>query len=162
MGLRFEIVDVVFSLLILAASIRGARRGFVAEMGSMAALGLGVAGAALFSRRLSAFVSQTFGPSPWNQLICFLVIFLVVYILVKLIESALHSAFEKLNLERLDRALGFFLGLAEGGVLVAALLLILTWQPFFNVKPLLEGSFFARFLVPLLPAPGAVLPSRTL
>ncbi len=83
----------------------------------------------------------------------FLVLFLLIYLLVKALERLLAAMFDKLNLERLDRAIGLFLGLAEGLLLVGVLLFLLNWLPFVDTRGLLRGSLFARFLSPLLPSP---------
>jgi membrane protein required for colicin V production len=49
-----------------------------------------------------------------------------------------------------DRFLGFILGLAEGVVAVSLILLLLTVQPLFDEGPLLRGSVFSEFLLPLI------------
>ena len=155
-GTQFEIIDVVFALLILVAAVRGAFRGFVTEAGSAASLILGIGGAIGFYRPASRLISRRFGESMWNPLIAFLVLFLVIYVIVKLVERLLAAVFEKLNLERLDSALGFFLGIGEGLLLVAVALFLLNWQPFFDPSELLGNSLFARVLFPLLPSPGRI------
>lgn len=156
MELNFAVIDVVFALLIVAASLRGAIRGFVTEIGMMAALIVGLGGALLFTKPFAHLLAQYFGDSLWNQVIAFLVIFLLIYILVKLLESLLRSIIDRLSLERLDRALGFFLGLGEGLLLVGVILFLLNWQPFFAVDGLLGSSIFAQLLFPLLPSPDRI------
>ncbi|GAH80879.1 unnamed protein product, partial [marine sediment metagenome] len=159
--LNVAFIDIVFAILILAASIRGAFRGFVAEIGSMAALILGLGGAILFSKSLSQVLAGYFGESVWNQLISFLLIFLVIYVLVKLLESLLHHLFERLNLERLDRVLGFFLGITEGFILIGVVLFVLNWQTFFETNALLADSLFAKILFPFLPSPDRIFSYKT-
>jgi membrane protein required for colicin V production len=151
--MQFEIVDVVFAILIIVAAIRGAFRGFVAEAGSAASLILGIVVAVLFYRPAARLIAHRFGSSMWNPLIAFLVLFLIAYVVVKLVERLLAAIFERLNLERLDSALGFFLGIGEGLLLVAVILFFLNWQPFFDPGPMLEHSLFARMLFPILPSP---------
>ena len=143
-------LDIVFALIILLASIRGAVRGFVSEVLSMASVILAVAAAVLFSSHLAALISEIFGASIWSQVIAFLALFVVVYLIVKLLEGLLHSGVEKLHLRKLDRVLGFLLGIAEGFLVVFVALFLLHLQPFFDVRSLLQGSLFARFLIPLL------------
>jgi membrane protein required for colicin V production len=143
----------VFLVLIVVLAIRGAIRGFVTEIGSVAALVVGLGGAILFYKPLAALIGRLFGISMWNPLIAFLILFLVLYLLIKLLEHLLHAVFDKLDLERLDRAIGFFLGLAEGLLAVCVLLFLLNWQPLFDARKLLEHSLFARVLSPILPSP---------
>jgi len=151
--MNFAVVDLVFALLILALAVRGAVRGFVAEIGSVAALVAGLGGAILFYKSVSLLIEKWVGRSLWNPLIAFLVLFLLLYLLVKLLERLLAAAFERLKLEKLDRAIGLFLGLAEGLLAVCIVLFLLNWQPFFEVKGILAQSLFARFLSPILPSP---------
>jgi len=152
-ALSFEVIDIVFGLLVVIAAIRGAFRGFVTEVGSMAALILGFGIAIIFYKSLSILLSTQFGESMWNQLIAFLILFLLVYLLVKLVQRLLQNVVERLNLDRLDSALGFFLGIAEGLLVVGVVLFIINWQPFFDPKSILGSSFFARMLFPVLPSP---------
>ena len=151
--MSFAVIDMVLLVLLIVLAIRGAIRGFVAEIGSVAALVVGFGGAILFYKPLAALIGRMFGISMWNPLIAFLLLFLVLYLVIKLLERLLHAVFDKLNLERLDRAIGLFLGLAEGLLAVCVLLFLLNWQPLFDARGLLEHSLFARFLAPILPSP---------
>jgi membrane protein required for colicin V production len=158
--LSFEIIDIVFALLVVIAAIRGAFRGFVTEVGSMAALILGFGAAIVLYKPVALLLERQFGHSTWNQLIAFLLLFLLGYLLVKLIQRMLQNVIERLNLDRLDSALGFFLGVAEGLLVVAAALFVINWQPFFDPGNLLGSSFFARMLFPVLPSPERIFGSK--
>ena len=151
-ALDLTIIDLFFILLMLVAAIRGAVRGFVAEVGSMAALVLGIGGGLFFAGKLGQVLAGLMGESVWNQIIAFLALFMLIYLLVKLLEKMLHGLFDKLNLNRLDRVLGFFLGIAEGILLVGLILIVLAWQPFFDLTDVLSSSLFFRVLFPLLPS----------
>jgi len=151
--MSFAAIDMVFLVLVIVLAIRGAIRGFVSEIGSVAALVAGFGGAILFYKPSAALIGRMFGSSMWNPLIAFLVLFLVLYLVIKALEHLLHALFDRLNLERLDRAIGLFLGLAEGLLAVSILLFLLNWQPWFEARRLLEHSLFARFLAPILPSP---------
>ena len=158
--MSFEVIDIVFALLVVIAAIRGAFRGFVTEVGSMAALILGFGAAIVFYKSVALLLDKQFGPSMWNQLIAFLILFLLGYLLVKLVQRMLQNVIERLNLDRLDSALGFFLGVAEGLLVVGVALFIINWQPFFDPKSLLGSSFFARMLFPVLPSPERIFGPR--
>ncbi len=157
--MSFEVIDIVFGLFIVIAAFRGATRGFVTEAGTMAALIMGFGGAILFYKPVSQALARQIGESMWNQLIAFLALFVLLYLLVKLLERMLHNIIERLNLDRLDSALGFFLGIAEGLLLVAAVLFLINWQPFFPPEKVLGSSFFARMLYPVLPSPERIFGS---
>ena len=160
--MSFEVIDIVFALLVVIAAIRGAFRGFVTEVGSMAALIFGFGAAIIFNKPVALLLDKQFGPSMWNQLIAFLILFLLGYLLVKLVQRMLQNIIERLNLDRLDSALGFFLGVAEGLLVVGVALFIINWQPFFDPKSLLGSSFFARMLFPVLPSPERIFGPRVL
>ena len=151
MIINFSLIDIIIMLVIVAAAIRGTIKGFVAEAASMAALILGIGGAILFSRKLSLVLEKYLGRTGWNQIITFLLIFLVIYIAIKLLEGIMHAIFEKLNLNKLDSALGFFLGIAEGLLVGGLALFVLNWQPVFETHELLRNSLFYRLLLPFLP-----------
>lgn len=144
-------LDIVFIVIIAAAAIRCAFRGFIAEIMSMAALILGIAAAVFFSKAGAVLIDTYVGFSRWNQIVAFLVIFLAIYLVIKLIENVLHRVFEKIELDRLDRALGFFLGLVEGGLAVVLLVYLGTVQPIFDIGSFLEKSSIASFIMDFLP-----------
>jgi len=148
-------LDFIFIIVILLALVRGALRGFVTEMLSMAAIIVGIVAAVLFSPSLTPIVASLLGESIWNQVAAFLFLFVVSYLLIKILESLIHSGVERLHLNKLDRVLGFLLGALEGLLVVCVVLFILRIQPFFETAPLLSQSFFAKLFLPfLVPAAG--------
>jgi membrane protein required for colicin V production len=84
------------------------------------------------------------------ELIAFAAIFLIVFIAIKIIEMTLRSIIEGVRLGGLDRLLGFFFGLVEGIVIVCLLLFLISIQPLFDPKQIIEESFFAKILMPLI------------
>ncbi len=150
-------IDIVFGIVVVIAAFRAGFRGFVHELMTMAALILGIGCAVLFSAPATSVVDAYVKAEAWSQVIAFLGIFLIVYLLVKLFESALNRLIERINLDNLDHALGFFLGVVEGLTMVFVLLLILQIQPFVNAGPVFRDSIFAEALLPLLPYASRIL-----
>ena len=144
-------LDIVFLIIIVIAAIRAGFRGFVKELLSTAALFGGIAVAVLFSGLAAVYIQPYVGAGPWAQVVAFLGLFLLVYVVLKVFESALNRLIERIHLENLDRALGFFLGLAEGLFLVFVLILVLQLQPLFDMERSISESVVARLLQPLLP-----------
>jgi membrane protein required for colicin V production len=144
-------LDVVLLIIILFLTIRGIFRGFVREFMAMASVILGITGGMLFSGTVAVMVEPWFGSGVWGQVISFLGIFLVVYLLVRIFENALNRLMERINLESLDRAMGFFLGLGEGVLVSFVLVFLLRLQPFFDTRELLQSSVVAQVLAPLFP-----------
>lgn len=144
-------LDIVFLVVLVFAALRSGIRGFVREFMSVAALVAGIGIAVVFSGLAAVYLEPWTGDGAWSQVIAFLGLFLIVYVVVKLFESALNRLVEKINLESLDRALGFFLGLIEGVLLIFFLIIIMQVQPVFDATPVLAESIIAQFLLPLLP-----------
>lgn len=144
-------LDIVFLIIVVFAALRAGFRGFVREFMSMAAVFLGIAIAVLFSGVAAVYVQPWIGAGAWSQVVSFLGLFLVVYLLVKIFESALNRIIERINLESLDKALGFFLGIVEGLLVSFILLLVLQLQPLFDTRQMIADSTLARYLLPLLP-----------
>lgn len=144
-------LDIVFLVVLVFAALRSGIRGFVREFMSVAALVAGIGVAVVFSGLAAVYLEPWTGDGAWSQVIAFLGLFLIVYVVVKLFESALNRLVEKINLESLDRALGFFLGLIEGVLLIFFLIIIMQVQPVFDATPVLAESIIAQFLLPLLP-----------
>jgi len=152
----FLTIDYIFIALLLILSIRGAYRGFVSELLSMTGIILGLGLAVTFSRLSADYLDKLWGESSWNFLIAFLIIFLIVYTITKIFEGLMHRLFSALHLEKLDRVLGFFLGIGEGVLIIAIVLFLLAWQPFFDSKTILENSFFSRLLLPIMPPASSI------
>lgn len=144
-------LDIVFLIVIVFMALRGVFRGFVREFMAMAAIILGIAVAVIFSGIAAVYIQPWVGAGAWSQVIAFLALFLVTYLVVRIFENALNRLMEKINLESLDRALGFFLGVAEGLLLTFVGVLVLQVQPVFDTRQILAESIIAQFMLPLLP-----------
>jgi membrane protein required for colicin V production len=144
-------VDIVALVIILVAAIRCTFRGFVAELMAFAALIVGVAAAIIFGGMVTPLLENYLGQTFWTPIAAFLGTFLIAYLLMKLFEGALHRVIDKINLEKLDQALGFFLGAVEGVLLLLLLYFLINIQPLFDVEPLFNGSKVAPVLEKLLP-----------
>lgn len=144
-------LDFVFLAIIAILTIRAIVRGFVREFMSVAGLVLGIVVAILFSSVVARKLVPYLGASGWTQIAAFLGLFIVVYLIVKLFESGLNRLVEAINLDSLDRALGFFLGIVEGLIVVFVVLLLMRIQPFFDVTTAVGKSVFAQVLLPLMP-----------
>ena len=63
----------------------------------------------------------------------------------------MHRIFDRIHLEKLDRTLGFFLGIIEGGIVVVLVVYLLRVQPLFDLTQLLEDSFVADLVLEIVP-----------
>jgi membrane protein required for colicin V production len=145
-------VDVFFVIVALILVIRSTLRGFVAEFMSLMAVVCGLTAAILLYRAGGAFIREKFmnGVKYLPEIVAFAGLFFILFAFVKLMEYMLAEIVDRIKLYALDRFLGFVLGIAEGMVVVSLILLLFTVQPLFDEEPLLRGSVFAEFLLPVI------------
>ncbi len=143
--------DIVSIIILLILAVRGTFRGFVAEIMSMASVLVGIIIAVIFTHSVSILLQEYIGESFWNTVIAFLGLFLISYLIIKVFESSLNSIIEKVQLEKLDQSLGFFLGLIEGFLFIIILVFILRAQPLIVIDKMLENSFSADISDKIIP-----------
>jgi membrane protein required for colicin V production len=169
--ISFKVIDYICLVLILLLIIRCTLRGFIAEFMALASLVLGVLGSLFLYRPCAVFLRDhglrtfTEGIPVFIQdllpglvrnipeILAFVLIFVIIFFAVKLVGYLLGDIVQRISLGGADRFLGFLFGLAEGIAVVSLLLLGLKMQPVFDAAPLLEGSFFAESLFPLIGRP---------
>jgi len=143
-------LDFILLIVVILFALRCYFRGFVEELLSMAAIILGVFLAIVLYRSAGEFLSKQFGMKSFAEVAGFVAVFIIVFLLIKILQGVLKSVIESINLDTLDRGLGFILGAAEGTLLISVVLILLHLQPVFDVSKLLEGSVIARTLLPIL------------
>jgi len=150
MGLA--VIDIVFLILIAIFALRCALRGIVGELMSMAALVLGLLAAIFFFRKTAELIRGKFIPDvkALPEIVAFIGVFIIVFAAIKILETILKDIIERIQLGGPDRFLGFFLGVAEGLVIVCLLLFLILVQPFVDPALILEGSFLADLLMPFI------------
>jgi len=150
MGLAF--IDIVFLVVIAIFALRCALRGIVSELMSMAALVLGLVAAIFTFRKTAELVRGRFIPDvkALPEIISFIAVFIAVFAVIKIFETILKDIIDRIQLGGVDHFLGFFLGVAEGLVIVCLLLFLIIVQPFVEPEPLIESSFLAKILMPFI------------
>lgn len=143
--------DIVSLIILFILAIRATFRGFLTEVMSMASVIVGITIAVIFTRPVSLLLQDYIGNSFWNMIIAFLGLFLISYIIIKIFESSLNTLIEKIQLEKLDQSLGFFLGLIEGFLLIVILVFALQAQQFFDVSDLFTNSYASSIAEKIIP-----------
>lgn len=151
--MTFAFVDVVFAVIILALAIAGTVKGFVAELFGKAAFVLGLVVAVLFYGRLYPYVLRWISVDFFAQAAAFVLLFVAAFLLVKIAQHVIGSFFQGEIMGGLNRALGFFLGVVEGLLVVAVILIALSAQPWFDTSGLLDGSFFSSVMSGIIAQP---------
>ena len=143
--------DIVSLIILFILAIRATFRGFLTEIMSMASIIVGIIIAVVFTRPVSELLQSYIGNSFWNMIIAFLGLFLVSYLLIKIFENSLNTLIEKVQLEKLDQSLGFFLGLIEGFLLIVIVVFLLQTQQIFDVKNLFVNSYASSIAEKIIP-----------
>lgn len=150
--MTFAVIDVIFIVIITFCAIHGVLKGFIDELFSKLAVIAAVFCGLVFYKNLVPNLPQFGGVTFLTNILAFLILFVIVYILVRLLQKIIGFAFQGDIMKGLDRSLGFFLGIAEGFLLVAVVLFLLHSQTFFDVTSVLTGSIFDEILAPLFVA----------
>jgi membrane protein required for colicin V production len=152
--MEFQIIDIVFCVLMLLLALRCLLRGIIREMFSMAQWVLGFAAAFFLHRSVAAWLAEKYFPGQKYvpEILAFAGIFIAVFVIILILEKMLRDIVEGIHLGGVDSFLGAIFGLAEGLMLAALILWFLLMQPVFDATPVLQNSFFARLLSPFIGA----------
>lgn len=145
-----NILDYILLAITAIAALRCWFRGIIGEVLSAAALVGGLLAGIIFYRPLASWMTTLVDLGAMALVAGFLLAFVLVFIAFKLLERSLRGILEGLNLDILDNLFGFGFGAFEGLLISAILLLLLKFQPVFEVHELLEGSLAARIILPII------------
>jgi membrane protein required for colicin V production len=150
--MNFAVPDIVFMALLVIFTLRCGLKGFVSELMSMASVVLGLLAALYFYKNGGELVRIKFMPGMkvLPEVIAFAGLFLAVFIAVKLLELMLKEIIEGVKLGSADRLLGILFGIIEGIIVIGLILFLLSLQPLFDSRRILEKSFFAKLLLPFI------------
>lgn len=143
--------DILGVIVILFFALRVMARGFVHELLTLGAFFGGIIVAALLSGSVSNIIAPFIAPRIWSQIVAFLLVFVVVYFSVKIVHRFVENSIESINLVNLDRALGFFFGLAEGVAVMIAVILLMQIVPLINEEKIFADSILVRLISPFVP-----------
>ncbi len=135
----FNLLDIVFAILLCVFIFRGINSGIIREVGMIAALVLGLLCAYLFFQPVAElFIS--WGLKFAAPVAAFIAVFAVTYLIVTIVTHFLKTLIDKIQLGSLDRIFGAALGFLEGFIIVYVLMVLITLQPFQGPKEMLDSS----------------------
>lgn len=115
--------DIVFIIPLLWGAYKGFTKGFVIEIASFVALGLGVWGGLKFSYVSAEYLSKMFDISPKIMpLISFSVTFIGIVIVVFLLAKLLQGVLKKAALGFINKLLGLFFGVLKFAFILSIVL----------------------------------------
>jgi len=148
----FSVIDFIFLGLMGLFMIRCYIKGFISELLSMAAVVLGLLASLFFYKNGAAFIRTKYlnDMKVIPEILAFISLFIIVFLVIKLFEMLLKGVIEGVRLKGADHFLGIVFGFAEGLAVISLILFLLNIQPLFDPSALLQESFFARLLLPLI------------
>jgi membrane protein required for colicin V production len=119
------IFDIIVIIPVIWFAYKGFKNGLIKELGTLAALILGIWGAVRFSGFTAEYINtNTNAPLEYIPLIAFGLTFLVIVIVVFLLAQLLNKFIDTLKLEWLNKAGGMFFGIAKILLIIGAILFV--------------------------------------
>lgn len=140
--MHFGPLDITFALLLLTFALVCCFKGFINSVLGKAAFILGLVCAVLLNSKFSFIFSKKISSKYIAAILTGVCIFIVVFIIIKIIQQLLDSLFSGKILKSLDRALGFFIGLLFGFLIIAFALKCLELLENDLINKLLNESYF--------------------
>ncbi|MBQ3634079.1 MAG: CvpA family protein [Bacteroidales bacterium] len=107
-----EIFDIVILVLLAAAFVRGYMNGIISELAGIAALVLGVFGAAKLSPYVETMLSSSMSSGP-VRLIAFAIALSIIVIAVHFVSSVVSKLVKAMKLSTVNKILGGIFGAAK-------------------------------------------------
>ena len=137
--------DILFLLIVLLFIIKGFFKGFLSEFMSMGALIAGIAAALTFRGYVADLLKGMVKNEAIRIVVALFLLFIGTYILVKLVERILHNAIEAIDMNSLDRLLGFVWGLFEAFVIILLVVYLIYYFKFKAGITFIEDSVIAKY-----------------
>lgn len=145
------IIDLIYALLLVLATIKGFQRGLIVGLFSFVALVVGLAAALKLSTVVAGYLADSVNISAqWLPFVAFLVVFIGVVLLIRLGAKAIESAVEVVMLGWLNRLGGILLYIAMY-TLVYSVLLFYAGKMGFIQTETIEKSMSFSWIEPLGP-----------
>jgi len=141
-----NILDIFIVCTMVFLLVQGILRGFLREVASLAGVILGILLGSHFQSQMTESLRAHVPDSSYLPLVSFALIFGLVLILCNVIGFALSHVFRKVFLGWLDRALGVWLALTKGVIVIYLIIVLLTF--FLPAKaPLVARSRLAPWII---------------
>lgn len=146
------ILDILFLALIIISSLRGAFRGMIQELISLAALFISLLLAAVFYPDGTDWIQARSSLGESATLISFVCIFIAAFILFMLLKKAIVFLINETPFESVDKLLGFFLGILEGLLICFLIVYLIDFQEIIDLGNWTVSSKLLPYIERFLPA----------
>ncbi len=117
------LLDIIFSILLVLAVIRGYRQGLIIGLFSLVAVIIGLAAAMKLSTVVASWIGRAVKVSEeWLPLVSFIVVFIIVVLLIRLGAKAIESTVEVVMMGWLNKLAGIVLYVAIYTIVFSVLL----------------------------------------
>ena len=150
-----EIYDIVMILVLVAAMLFGALKGFAWQLASIASI---VASYFVALKFREPFSRQIDIAEPWNRFLAMLILYIASALLIWVAFRIVSRSIDRMRLKEFDRHIGAVFGLIKGGlycVLVTLFAVTLAGQP---VREKVVSSRSGRFIADVLVRSESVIP----
>lgn len=131
----FIAIAVILGLIFMVKGFINAVFGVISIFGS---IGLAV----LFTPKLESYIFNSINNMVAAKILSFVLIFVLAMLVINIIHKLVSKLFSIGPLNGINRLLGFLLGFGEGILIVYFVIMVLIIQPFFDVRNILDNSFF--------------------
>lgn len=144
-------IDLIYALLLVLATIKGFQRGLIVGLFSFVALVVGLAAALKLSTVVAGYLADSVNISvEWLPFVAFMVVFIGVVLLIRLGAKAIESAVEVVMMGWLNRLGGILLYIAMYTLVYSVLLFYAGKMGFIQVETI-EKSMTFSWIEPLGP-----------
>jgi len=150
--MHWAVIDIIFIVLIVITSIRGAFSGMIGELISLAALFISLLLAAVFYSDGAKWLQSRSSLEDAAAVLAFIAIFLLSFILLKMLQKGVVYLINETPFESVDKLLGFFFGILEGILLCFLVVYLLNFQTLFDTSAMVRDSRFVPYIERFLPA----------
>lgn len=119
-------IDLIILILLVVAAVKGATKGFVYEIASLAALIVGVWGAVKFSGATETYlVNRLNFTNQHIDTIAFVITLLIIIVLVHFLGKAIEKIIETISLGVINHVLGLVFSVAKTAFILGVVILLL-------------------------------------
>lgn len=119
-------LDIIIAIILGLFAWKGFRKGFIIEVVTLVAFGIGIYGAMHFSDFTAAHLQEVMEVNPkYLNTVAFLLTFILLVVGVNLLGKALTQVVKALNLSFWNKLGGAFFGTAKGVLLCSIMLMVM-------------------------------------
>lgn len=138
----FSSIDFCFIAIAIILGLIFMIKGFINTIFGIISIFGSIGLAVLFTPKLEVYIANSITNALVAKIISFVLIFILAILIINIIHKLVAKLFSIGPLKGINRILGFLLGFSEGILIVYFVIMILVIQPFFDVRSILDDSFF--------------------